>query len=278
MPAWKPDLLSLRLFVAVCEEESIARAADRESIVASAISKRITEIEEGTGVALLVRGARGVQPTPAGTALLHHARQILRSTEKLQAELAEYTMGVRGLVRVFANISSLVEFLPRDLSSFLARNKYVRVELHERASPQIIEAVRDGSADIGICIPPGEFSDLELLPYASDRLAVLAHAAHPLARRDQVRFDETLGYDFVALKPESGTTLQLSALASRLGRPINHRVYVSTFEAAVHLIAENLAIGILAVDAIRPRRCGCRSPSRLHHGLRPAYAAAASSA
>jgi DNA-binding transcriptional LysR family regulator len=252
MPSWRPDLLSLRLFVAVCEEESISRAADRESIVSSAISKRIAEIEELTGVTLLVRGARGVRPTPAGLALLHHAREITRSAEKAQSELAEYAKGLRGHVRVFANISALTEFLPGDLSSFLARNGGIRVDLQERSSARTLDGVRDGSAELGVCISAGELSDLDVLPYATDHLAVVAHLSHPLAQRESVTFNDTLDHEFVALSPESSTTLKLSALAARRGRSINYRMYVSTFQAAAHLIAENLAIGILAVDALAP--------------------------
>lgn len=251
MASWRPDLQSLRLFVAVCEEESIARAAERESIVPSAISKRIAEIEEATGVPLLVRGARGVRPTPAGTAMLHHARQILRSTNTLQAELAEYAQGVRGHVRLFANISSIVEFLPADLSSFMGRHPTIRVDLQERVSPSIIEAVRDGTADIGVCLQAGDMSELEVMPYASDRLALVAHADHPLAQRTEVAFEDTLDHEFVALNPDSGTTRLLTGLAARRGRTLHHRIYVSTFQAACHVIAERLAIGILAADAVQ---------------------------
>ena len=251
MVNWRPDMQSLRLFIAVCEEASIARAAERESIVSSAISKRITEIEDATGVPLLIRGARGVRPTPAGTAFLHHARQILRGAERLQSELSEYAEGARGHVRVFANISSLIEFLPRDLSSFLVKHSKIRIDLQERGSLQVIEAVRDGTAEIGICIPPSNLSDLQVCPYAFDRLAVVTHRSHPLVQMEQVTFDETLPFGFVALNPESITTRQLSAYAKQRGRAINHRVYVNSFHAAAHLIAEDLAIGILAVDAIQ---------------------------
>lgn len=251
MATWRPDLTSLRLFVAVCEEASIARAAEREAIVASAISKRIAEIEELTGAVLLVRGARGVRPTPAGTALLHHARQIVRSTERLQAELGEYAQGVRGHVRLFANISSIVQFLPRDLSSFLARHGHYRVDLQERVSPQVVDAVREGTAELGICLAAADMTDLEVLNYGRDRLALITHPAHPLAGRAHVSFDEILDQPFVALNPDSGTTRLLSGLAARKGRPMDHRIYVSTFEAACHVIAENLAVGVLAEDAVK---------------------------
>lgn len=252
MATWWPDLLSLRLFVCVCEEASIARAAERESITASAISKRIAEMEDLAGVPLLVRGARGVRPTSAGQALLHHAQQIVRSTGKLQAELAEYAKGVRGHVHLLANVSALVEFLPRDMSSFMVAHPQIRIDLQERVSSQIAQGVREGQGELGICLSLVDLSDLQVEPYASDELAVVVPATHPLARREVVRFEDTLEFDFVALHPESATTRLLSSLAGRLGRTLQHRMYVSNFEAAAHIIAENLAIGILARDAVRP--------------------------
>ena len=126
---WQPDISSLRMFIAVCEERTISRAAERESIVPSAISKRISEIESMTGTELLIRGGRGVTPTAAGLALLHHARSILQSTNKLQAELGEYAQGVRGHVRIFANVSSLAQYLPRDIARFLAEHPSIRADV-----------------------------------------------------------------------------------------------------------------------------------------------------
>src|SRR5688500_3836583 len=84
------DPVSLRLFIAVCEERNIARAAEREAIAPSAISKRIAAIEEDIGSPLLKRGRRGIEPTAAGQALLTRARDILASMERLHAELAEF--------------------------------------------------------------------------------------------------------------------------------------------------------------------------------------------
>ena len=73
------DLTSLQLFVAVCELGSIGRAAEREFIAASAISKRLSDLEATLGTPLLYRHARGVDLTPAGESLLHHARSVLFS-------------------------------------------------------------------------------------------------------------------------------------------------------------------------------------------------------
>ena len=73
------DLQTLRLFAAVCEQRSIARVAEQESIVGSAISKRLAQLEDTVGTPLLLRKRRGVVPTPAGETLLEHARTMLAS-------------------------------------------------------------------------------------------------------------------------------------------------------------------------------------------------------
>src|SRR5206468_12976012 len=88
------DPVTLRMFIAVCEERNIARAAERENIVASAISKRVAALEESVGVALLKRGRRGIEPTVAGEALLRQARDILGTMDRLHAELRELGRGV----------------------------------------------------------------------------------------------------------------------------------------------------------------------------------------
>lgn len=99
------DLRDLELFVAVAEAGSIAKAAEHCHTVASAVSKRLSDLEAGYGTALLVRSSKGVAPTPAGLALLVRARAVLHQAGQLDRELRGYSAGVRGQVRVFANIS-----------------------------------------------------------------------------------------------------------------------------------------------------------------------------
>src|SRR5215213_11729610 len=85
------DLLTLKLFIAVVEEQSIARAAERENIVPSAVSKRISDLEADLKVSLIQRHNRGIATTPAGNALLRHARSVLRDLGQLEGELVFYT-------------------------------------------------------------------------------------------------------------------------------------------------------------------------------------------
>src|SRR5262245_55213527 len=106
------DFKDLELFVAVAEAGSIARAADRCHTVASAVSKRLSDLEESFGTALISRGPRGVELTSAGHAFLVKARKLLVQAGQLEDEIQKHSKGLRGQVIVFANMSAIVQFLP----------------------------------------------------------------------------------------------------------------------------------------------------------------------
>ncbi|MDI7047685.1 LysR family transcriptional regulator, partial [Escherichia coli] len=120
---------------------TIARAAEREFIAPSAVSKPPAPPEALVDVALLSRSQRGVRATAAGEALLRDARLIMRGHERLQAKLSEYAAGARGHVRLLANVSSMVEFLPEALSVFLKANPQIRVDVEERVSTEIVRGL-----------------------------------------------------------------------------------------------------------------------------------------
>ena len=142
------DFKDLELFVAVAEAGSIARAAERCHTVASAVSKRLSDLEESFGTALLTRGARGVELTSAGHAFLVKARKLLDQAAQLDEEIEKHSAGMRGQVRVFANMSAIVEFLPTVLASFIKQHPDIHVHLEQHVSEHISTAIKDNIADI----------------------------------------------------------------------------------------------------------------------------------
>ncbi|WP_223871614.1 LysR family transcriptional regulator [Candidatus Dactylopiibacterium carminicum] len=94
------DLGTLDLFVLICESGSIARAAERGQLAASALSKRISELEHVIDAPLLERHARGVRPTFVGEQLAQHDHGILDGVERLRGDLTEFSHGVHGRVRL----------------------------------------------------------------------------------------------------------------------------------------------------------------------------------
>jgi DNA-binding transcriptional LysR family regulator len=246
------DPVTLRLFVAVCEEGNIARAAQREAIVPSAISKRIAAMEEEAGVQLIQRGRRGVALTAAGQALLRQAREVLGGLERLHAELSEFASGVQGSVRVLASISVLSEGLPQDLAGFLSRYQSVRVSIEERVSAEIVRQVREGAADFGVLWDAGDMQGLATLPYRSDEIGLIVPADDPLAERDSLRFAEALQRDMVGVVPGSIMETMLRRHAARIGRAWSPRIQVSTLDAACRIVAARLGVAVLPREATEP--------------------------
>ena len=238
------DLTSLQLFVAVCELGSIGRAAERESIAASAVSKRLSDLEATLDTPLLYRHARGVDLTPAGETLLHHARAMLFSLDKMQGELSEYAQGVRGHVRIHANISAIVQFLPEDLAGFVARHGQVKLDLEERVSTEIVRAVLEGEADIGICTPQLNAGGLQARAYRQDRLVLVVPSSHRFAGRSAIRFADTLDEDHVGLHGNSAIYLAMRRAAAALGQGIRLRIRVTGLDAMCRMIHNGLGIGL----------------------------------
>lgn len=239
------DLTSLQLFVAVCDLGSIGRAAEREFIAASAVSKRLSDMETTLATPLLVRHTRGVDLTPAGESLLHHARSMLYSLEKMQGELSEYALGVRGHVRVHASMSAVVQFLPEDLGQFSREHGQIKIDLEEHLSSEVIRAVQEGAADLGICNTADGVGALQTQPYQQDNLALIVPVDHSLSTREAVHFEESLGFDHVGLNANSSIYLAMHRAAATQGRSIKLRIHVAGLDAMCRMITNGLGIGVM---------------------------------
>lgn len=243
------DLITLQLFVAVFEEGTLTRAANREAIAVSAASKRLMELEQVLGVSLFVRRAKGMDLTAAGETLLHHARQMLFNVEKMGLELGEHSHGVRGYVRMLANLSAIIQFLPEDLRDFSELHPEVKTDLEERPSNGVVQGVLDGVADLGICSSDTDTKGLPSVTYRHDKLVVLMPADHPLAARKTLAFVDTLDSDYVGLHAASSINMRTHAAAREAGRMLRLRIHVPGFDAMCRMVQANMGIGILPQKA-----------------------------
>jgi DNA-binding transcriptional LysR family regulator len=239
------DLTDLRLFLHVVEAGSITRGAERMHLAVAAASTRIRDMEATLGTPLLHRGRQGVQPTEAGRTLLHHARVLLQQAERMRGDLAEYADGLRGQVRLMSNTNALTEFLPEPLSAFLAAHPQVNIDLEERLSDEIVAAVADGTADVGIVAGTVEVAGLEVLPFRVDRFVLVVATNQPLAAAGQIAFAEALDFDFVGLDRASALQRFLSEKADRIGRRLKLRVQLRSFDAVCRLVECNVGIGVV---------------------------------
>ncbi|ACL57232.1 LysR family transcriptional regulator [Methylobacterium nodulans] len=239
------DLLSLKLFVAVCEHKNISRAAETENIAPSAISKRISLLEDTLRVPLFARSNKGLELTPAAHALLQHARIILRDLGQMESELLDHSTGHRGQIRLHASLSTVVQYLPNDIRDFLNLYPAIQIQLEEGLSQQVIRAVSENAADIGIFGGSSVVPGLHVVPYRTDRLVVIMPDDHPLRDRPKLTFAEVAEHDLVG--PQMGSYLNALVLraAADLSQPLKLRIRVNGFEPARSMVEAKLGIALV---------------------------------
>jgi DNA-binding transcriptional LysR family regulator len=242
------DIVTLRLFIAVIEEASIAKAAEREHMAPSAVSKRLADLEHLLSVPLLERHRRGVSMTSAGEALLRHSRRILGDIERLENDLVEFstaTETARGHIRAAANESALFGFFPEALSRFMGEHPNVTVELQPHTSTGVVQAVREGAVEFGIFWGDQPVDGLTVMPCYVDRLVVVVPQGHPLAKRRTIRFEDLLEHHVILQEPYSSIQALTERLAAEAGKTLRSRIRVAGFDAVCRMAQAGLGIGIV---------------------------------
>src|SRR6266481_8327299 len=182
------DLVDLQLFIAVAEARSITGGALRSHLALASASARVKSLEAGLGTVLLKRGRRGIELTAAGESLLDHARIILHHVETMRGDLSAFASGIRASVHLLANTSGLSEHLPKALASFLREHPDVNVDVEERESVDIANAIAIGAADLGFAAEHALPDNVERFLFSEDRLALATSKRGPLSGRRQIDF------------------------------------------------------------------------------------------
>jgi len=239
------DIPSLLILIAAVEEKSLSRAAERENLVTSAASKRIAELERRAGTALLRRHGRGVEPTPAGAMLYQRAKAIVRSVQLAQDALTSFSTDGTAKIRLASNRSTVLQFLPTDISGFLKRVPEARIDLMEAFSFDIPRMVSNGDADIGIYHARSPSPGVYSLPYRKDRVGLVVPRGHPLEAKGSLRLEEALDYDFLGYFPRHTFDQFLTLVSGTISRPLTIKTQVSNFEARCRMVREGLGIAVV---------------------------------
>jgi DNA-binding transcriptional LysR family regulator len=247
------DLVDLRLFMAVADDRSITHGAARVHLALASASARIKAMEATLGVPLLKRGRRGVELTAAGENLLGHARVIAHNVETMRGDLSAFARGLRGSVHLLANTSGLSEYLPKLLAAFLQEHPQVSIDVEERESTEIANAITSGAADLGLAAEHALPESLERIPFSEDRLVLVAARGDELGNRRQIDFREVVERDFVGLTAASALHAHIAGHAARLGARLRFRARLNNFDAIGQMVAAG--IGVAVIPEVAAKRC-----------------------
>jgi DNA-binding transcriptional LysR family regulator len=243
------DLDDLRLFVNIVAEGSITAGARRMHLSLPSASARVRSLEHHAGVALLVRGRRGVRPTPAGTTLARHARDVLAHAARLDGAVTSYSRRPVAPLTLLAGGSAMYRLVPRALVTFLREHPDADVDVHESRTPNTLRMLADGSADLGVVIDneAGD-SDVRTELLGDDSIVVIGQAGGILAGRTTLAYREVAEHPLVGLDAESSLRRWIEKNLGPHAPAVRYRTTVADINVLVALAAEGVGL------AIAPRR------------------------
>ena len=202
------ELRQIRYFLSVAETEHLTQSADALCITQSTLSHGLRQLEAELGMPLFDRVGRGLKLSQAGVAFRSYAARALQELEAGRMALSDLAGLQAGTLTIGVIPTFLTLFIPEVVARFSARYPGVRVVVRDLRSGQIEEQLIAGQLDLGIAFHPASRADIEAEPLFDERMHLVVHESHPLAKRRQLRMRE-LAQVPLALLPTSFVTRRL---------------------------------------------------------------------
>jgi molybdate transport repressor ModE-like protein len=203
------DARRLRVLREVSEHGTLAAAADALHLTPSAVSQQLAALEREVGQPVIERNGRGVRLTGAAEVLVGHANVVLAQLEAAAADVAAYSRGVVGTVRIAGFATALAELVAPAASALRVTHPRLELTIAEMEAPDCFRALARGDADIAISMssrlaPPRDDLRFHRRELQADSLDAVLPADHPLAARAEIDLAELAGEPFVG--PPDGTS------------------------------------------------------------------------
>lgn len=221
----------LRYADEVARTGSIRKAAERLHVAASAVNRRIQDLEEELGTPIFERLARGMRLTAAGELFIDYVRSRHADLERVRSQIEDLQGLRRGVVRVVASQALAPRFLPEAIATFRRRHPQVAFQANIADHVQAMRALREFSADLALVFNPQLDEDIEPMAQFEQRLCVMLHRDHPLARGPgPLRLRDCAVYPVVLPHAEIGGRQLLERFLSRSSARWRPMVESNSFE------------------------------------------------
>ncbi|QOW49773.1 MULTISPECIES: LysR family transcriptional regulator [unclassified Acinetobacter] len=178
------ELRHLRYFVAVVEEQSFTKAAEKLYIAQPPLSRQIQNLEHELGIQLFERGSRPLKTTEAGQFFYHHALKLLSNAEEIKSMTKRIGLTERTVTIGFVS-SLLFGLLSNILYLFKQQHPHLKIEMEEMATTEQIKALKEGRIDVGFGRLRISDPAIKRVLLREERLVVALHASHPLAQKKE---------------------------------------------------------------------------------------------
>ncbi|WP_440899777.1 LysR family transcriptional regulator [Actinosynnema sp.] len=241
------ELRHLRYFVAIAEEQSFRRAAERLHLSQPPLSRQMKDLQEELGVALFEQAGRGVRLTAAGKVFAERGRGVLAGVDAAVEEVRDVARGRRGAVAIgFEQGATFTGALASLMAAFRRRAPRVALQLVPMGGAEQWAALRDGTIALACGSHPPDAADLSCLELTSDHLGLLVALDHPLASRAEVRLRDLAGERIVLGPREVDPRLHAQLAAAARNVDLGAITEVADLEVLLALVAIGDGVTLLA--------------------------------
>jgi DNA-binding transcriptional LysR family regulator len=253
----------LRYVDEVARTGSIRKAADHLNVTASAVNRRIMDLEDELGAQLFERRPRGVRLTAAGEVFVHYLREQDSDVERMKSQIEDLKGLRRGTVRIACSQALALDFLPREIAEFRTRHPLVAFDVKVLDHEQAMAALAAYEVDLVLVFRPPFLPNFQPLMTLEQRIVAVMSADHPLSGRRTVRLRDCANYPVALPDPSLGGRQLLDQVSARSGltfklaaesnsfellRGLVLHANLISFQIRIGTMPENNKLGLVARD------------------------------
>lgn len=248
-------LNQLKYFLKIAELGSVSAASRQLYIAQPALSHQIAALEKELEVELFTRTVKGVQLTPAGEKLVHHAGLILRQVENARADVISDESSPRGEVRLVVDASKVYTLLPLLITETARRFPDVQLNVFESMSLAAARQIADGKVDLGLIPNAADLSGVEVLPVYRESMYLVGKnlvekGADSGNKQQTILFEQLSEYPLVAPSRPHNIRMHIEQTALEARRPLDIRYEQNTAQGLRCLINNGIASAIIPKDVM----------------------------
>ncbi|MCR8724988.1 LysR family transcriptional regulator [Frigidibacter sp. ROC022] len=234
----------LKYFDEVARQGSIRKAALVLNVSSTSVNRKILSVEDKLGVSLFTRTPEGVELTAVGGILLEHCRTTLHDYNRAKVLIDDARDLRTGHINVHTVDSVALSVLPQAIRKFSDAFPDISISVTTAQPDEVIQAVADGSADIGISFSFESHPDARVLSEKSAPFGILVRPDHPLVGRSSVRIDDIAPYRMVRTIDARGRNSIIDQAIASLASPLSTHIFTNMLTLAKQMILDNQGIGL----------------------------------
>ena len=239
------DLLQLEHFLAIVEERTFTRAAERVSRTQPAVSQSIKKLEDEIGAPLFARDVHEVTLTEAGRVLADYARRMVSMRDEAMRRVAELKAMKAGTLKLAAHESAAVYLLPTALRAYHQQYPDIRVGIQRSPLNEIPRRVMDREVDLGFVKDEPAFHELQFVEVHTDEMMLVASPKHPLAKRTDASMKDLAGEAFILHHGCAATANMILRLFDQHAVTCKIVAELWSFENVKNFVQEGVGIAIV---------------------------------